>query len=229
MKNNVLLAIAILLCTGSLFSQGNIGINDPSPDPLAVLDIESTTQGVLIPRMTEAQRTAIAATAAQNGLLVYQTDNNAGFWYYNGNSWGKLGETGGRIVDFAWTSGYGTDPSNATTFLGPTTVITITAPGQKVLVTANRAFGSSAAGGASDLGIAIGYRIAGAATEPITIGGWILGLRVPQNTRNSYGVSGIIEGLPPGDYEIGMAGSGNSGFANWNYNEYGYVTAIVFE
>ena len=226
---NMLLLFALLACSGSLFAQGNIGINDPNPDPLAILDIESTTKGVLIPRMTEAQRSAIAVTATQNGLLVYQTDGNSGFWYFNGTSWGKLGETGGRIVDFAWTSGFGTDPADATTFLGPTTVITISAPGQKVLVTANRAFGSTSVGGAFDLDIAIGYRVTGAATEPLTIGGWILGLRVAQNTRNSSGISGIIEGLAPGDYEVGMAGSGNAGFANWNYNEYGYVTALVID
>jgi uncharacterized protein (TIGR02145 family) len=50
-----------------------------------MLDISSTTKGLLIPRMTQAQRTAITTPAA--GLLVYQTDNTAGYYYYTGASW----------------------------------------------------------------------------------------------------------------------------------------------
>ena len=229
MKNIVLLAIAILLCTGSLFSQGNIGINDPSPDPLAVLDIESTTQGVLIPRMTEAQRSAIAVTAAQNGMLVYQTDNNAGFWYFDGAAWGKLGGSGGRLVGFAMGSDSGNNPANALAFIGPTAVVTVTDSGQKIVVTCHKGLGSTAAGGASNLDIWIGYRLSGSASDPIAVGSGIYGLQVPQNTRVPIGINGIITNLPPGDYEVGMVGHGYSSYANWNNNEYGYVTVLVFD
>ncbi len=51
----------------------------------SVLDIKSTDKGLLIPRMTAAQRGAIASPAA--GLMVYQTDGTAGFYYYNGSTW----------------------------------------------------------------------------------------------------------------------------------------------
>jgi len=226
---NIFLLFAMLVLGAGLYAQGNVGINDPTPDPLAILDMESTTQGVLIPRMSEAERLAIPATVAQNGLLVYQLDNNAGFWYFDGTLWAKMGEASGRIVFFNMVSNYGTDPADAITFLGPTTTVTIAAPNQKVLVIANRAFGSTSAGGASGLDIAVGYRQVGSAVEPASVGAWIYGFRVAQNTRICIGISGIINDLPVGDYDVGMCGTGNAGYANWNYNEYGYVTAIVFE
>ncbi|HSK14429.1 MAG TPA: hypothetical protein VK907_14510, partial [Phnomibacter sp.] len=69
----------------------NVGINDKggAPHASAMLDVASTDKGVLIPRLTEAQRTAIAGPAA--GLLVYQSNEKAGFYYYNGTQWQDLG------------------------------------------------------------------------------------------------------------------------------------------
>ena len=49
-----------------------ISNNASSTDTTAVLILESTSKGILIPRMTSAQRTAINNPA--NGLLVFQTD-----------------------------------------------------------------------------------------------------------------------------------------------------------
>lgn len=57
----------------------------------AILDIKSITKGVLSPRMTTVQRTAIAAPAA--GLSVYDTDTNS-FWYYGGTAWINLAVVG---------------------------------------------------------------------------------------------------------------------------------------
>ena len=65
-----------------------------APDPSAMFDIQSTSKGVLIPRMTTAQRTAIASPA--NGLLVYDIETN-GFWFYNGSTWSDL-----SVEDSPW-------------------------------------------------------------------------------------------------------------------------------
>jgi hypothetical protein len=86
--------IAILLFFGNtLFAQVGINSNNSSPDPSAMLDVQSTTQGILIPRMTSALRAAIASPV--NGLMVYQTDGVSGVYYYNGNIWQRIGETDG--------------------------------------------------------------------------------------------------------------------------------------
>jgi hypothetical protein len=53
----------------------------------AVLEVSSTTRGFLPPRMTDAQRAAIASPA--EGLLVYNTDNHA-VAYRDGTNWGYL-------------------------------------------------------------------------------------------------------------------------------------------
>jgi hypothetical protein len=70
----------------------SVGINEDGSDPeaSAILDVKSDTKGVLIPRMTEAQRTAITDPAT--GLLVYQTDGAEGFWFKESGGWVPLND-----------------------------------------------------------------------------------------------------------------------------------------
>ena len=65
-----------------VFAQTGIGTS--TPDPSAKLHVASTEKGLLIPRMTSAQRTAISNPA--NGLMVYQTDGITGFYVNTGSS-----------------------------------------------------------------------------------------------------------------------------------------------
>ena len=62
-----------------------IGIGTSSPNTSAALDITSNTKGFLPPRMTAAQRTAISSPA--EGLLVFQTNETTGLWFYSGGQW----------------------------------------------------------------------------------------------------------------------------------------------
>jgi hypothetical protein len=64
----------------SIQSYSQTGIGTTTPNASAKLEIASTDKGLLIPRMTKAQREAISLSAAANGLLVYQTDDLAGFY-----------------------------------------------------------------------------------------------------------------------------------------------------
>ena len=74
----------LFICMGSLaYSQIGIGVNPPNPS--AILHVQDTTRGLLIPRMTAAQRINIQNPA--EGLMVYQTDNTAGFWYFRSGQW----------------------------------------------------------------------------------------------------------------------------------------------
>ena len=66
----------------------NVGINTSgsTPDESAALDIDFDNKGLLIPRMTEAQRDAITSPAT--ALRIFQTDGTTpGFYYYNGTDW----------------------------------------------------------------------------------------------------------------------------------------------
>lgn len=67
-----ILAIAVCLFTANHTKAQSVGINTTSPHGSAVLDVSSTTKGILVPRMTTAQRTAIDTPAI--GLLVFDTD-----------------------------------------------------------------------------------------------------------------------------------------------------------
>ncbi|MCI0364016.1 MAG: hypothetical protein L0219_09065 [Phycisphaerales bacterium] len=127
----------------------------------------------------------------------------------------------------AFINGSGNNPTATTQFVSSVATITVTA-GQKVLVQADKAFGSTAAGGADSLDLWIGYRVAGSGAVPTTVGGGIFGLRVPQNTRFTFGMSAIISGLAPGTYEVGLAGRDTTSPENWNSNEWSYVTALGF-
>lgn len=75
-----------LLCLIQMVqAQQNIGIGTTTPDSSALLDISSTNKGVLIPRMTYAQRIAIPQPA--EGLCVYQTDSISGIYNYLDGAW----------------------------------------------------------------------------------------------------------------------------------------------
>ena len=90
----LLTMVALVLMTAAsnpIFSQNNIGINTTTPHASAALDVQSTTQGMLIPRMNATQRGLIATPAT--GLLVYQTDAPTGFYFYDGTTWTLLGAT----------------------------------------------------------------------------------------------------------------------------------------
>ena len=96
MKTTLLLLLLSLVTVGS-FTQNNIGINNPNPDPSAVLDVTSSSKGLLIPRMNTAQRLSIVSPA--NALLVFDTDNNS-FWYYHASKagWISLNTGIGSII-----------------------------------------------------------------------------------------------------------------------------------
>jgi hypothetical protein len=71
--------------TAPNYFNGVVTIGTPTPNTSAKVQIESTTQGFLPPRMTLAQKNAIATPA--EGLIVYQTDGTKGLYVYDGASW----------------------------------------------------------------------------------------------------------------------------------------------
>ena len=81
--------LAAVVLTATTYAQ--VGVGTTTPNASAALDITSTTKGLLIPRMTTAQRDAISSAAT--GLMVYQTDGTVGFYYYNGSSWAEVAAT----------------------------------------------------------------------------------------------------------------------------------------
>ena len=80
------LFLAGLFWSGSVFSQVGIGTN--TPDSHSILEIQSTTKGVLIPRLSAVQQATLAATltTGEAGMLV--TDATTGqLTGWNGTIW----------------------------------------------------------------------------------------------------------------------------------------------
>jgi len=94
----------ILLLLVSTFTQAQVGIGTTNPASSSILDVTSTTKGLLPPRMTTAQRDAISSPAT--GLQIYNTDKGA-IETFTGNSgvWFTLGRgSGNKISNTAFGS-----------------------------------------------------------------------------------------------------------------------------
>lgn len=81
MKKKIQILFFLLSASLALSAQ-NVSINEDgsAPDISAMLDISDTARGLLIPRMTAAQRIAISLPS--NGLMVFQTDLEVGLYTY---------------------------------------------------------------------------------------------------------------------------------------------------
>ncbi len=94
----IMRSLLTLVCVLALYSIGysQVGYNNPNPDPSSVVDIQSNDKGLLIPRMTSAERGAMAISSVPpaEGLLVFDTDlNRLFYWDDDVNAW--------RAVNFA--------------------------------------------------------------------------------------------------------------------------------
>ena len=87
MKKLVLLIFTILVAC-NIQSQVAINTDGSVADNAAILDVKSTDKGLLIPRMTSSQRDAISSPV--QGLMIFTTTDST-FYFYQGNSWRKLG------------------------------------------------------------------------------------------------------------------------------------------
>ncbi|WP_162915307.1 hypothetical protein [Paraflavitalea soli] len=235
MRLRTTLLIGSLLVTSGAYAQVGINSDGSGPDNSAMLEVKSTTKGLLIPSMTAAQRTGIATPAT--GLLVFQTDGTAGFYYNNGTpaipNWIML-----TTVNASWqmTGNSGTAP--ATHFLGTTDAqdlllksnnterLRVRANGQ-VLINGSPAksnsdalevFGAGVAGATSGFGFPInGYSsgvFAGVYGENNGSGQGLLG----QNTSTGVGVYGANSSTGYGVAGISMSGSGVMGQTNSTIN-----------
>ncbi len=94
MKIIRLFSIVALIATTTLSAQNNAGFGTTTPNASAILEMQSTTQGVLVPRMTAVQRLAIPVNATTEGLLCYDLDSLC-FFYYKAGVWTSLCNAGG--------------------------------------------------------------------------------------------------------------------------------------
>ncbi|MFZ4522461.1 MAG: tail fiber protein [Bacteroidales bacterium] len=88
MKRTILYTIIFAFYGFLAHCQVAINTTGNAPGASAMLDIQSTTKGILIPRMTAAERGLIASPVA--GLMVYQTNAPSGYYFFNGTAWKQV-------------------------------------------------------------------------------------------------------------------------------------------
>ncbi len=116
-RQKLLMAVYFILAASSAFSQSlAVNTDGSAANTSSILDIKSSDKGILIPRMSKAQRNAITTPAT--GLMVFQnTPDSIGFYYYNGAAWLWLA-TAASDKGWATTGNAGTD--TAVNFIGTT-------------------------------------------------------------------------------------------------------------
>jgi len=81
--------IGVLVLATSYTCLAQVSIGTPTPHPSAALEINSTTKGFLLPRMTEAQM--IEIDNAIEGLMVYCSDcSKKGIYVFNGSEFTEI-------------------------------------------------------------------------------------------------------------------------------------------
>lgn len=105
----------LLICHTSLQAQFSVNTDGSDPHSSAVLDVQSTTKGLLIPRMTTRDREKISDPAM--GLIIYNTEDSC-FNYYTGNKWVKdCGLLDGVHNHLSFAQDGDSDPANEFQFL----------------------------------------------------------------------------------------------------------------
>jgi len=145
----VLLTILNLNLNLNLKSQVAVNTSGNAADASSMLDVSSSDKGILIPRMTESERDGISD--AIEGLLIYQTNNTPGFYFYNGTAWVVVGD-GATSINSLYdgkTNSYNLFIGSGTGFadnngLNRNTAVGINAYHSSVNGYANTAFGNEA-------------------------------------------------------------------------------------
>lgn len=115
----IALLAVILFCGTRSTAQNNVGIGTTTPDASSMLEVQSTSKGVLVPRMTTVQRLAIATPA--NGLLVYDTNFDCFFYYIAAtSSWQNMCTSSSSTGP--------TGPTGAAGAVGPTGAVGASGP-----------------------------------------------------------------------------------------------------
>jgi hypothetical protein len=94
MKTKLFTLVIIALLVNKINAQIGINANNAAPNPAAMLDIASSTKGLLIPRMSTAQKEAIPNKP--EGLMVYDTDLKQ-FSFWNSTTWQEIAGGGGGL------------------------------------------------------------------------------------------------------------------------------------
>ncbi|MEO6251850.1 MAG: tail fiber domain-containing protein [Ferruginibacter sp.] len=120
MKKHLLLLVSAIIFSNMVTAQSfAINTDGSTANASALLDVKSTTKGLLIPRMSKTERNAVASPAT--GLLVFQNaPDSIGFYYYDGSKWNWVAAINGNADTLSWKRIGNAATNPATHFIGTT-------------------------------------------------------------------------------------------------------------
>lgn len=207
MQYKFFVSVILITSCGYLSNAQSLAINSDgsTANSTAILDVKSTNKGVLIPRMTTAQRTAIATPAT--GLQVYDSDLNLLF-YYNGSTWSSVA-TGSNY----WTASGGNIYNNTGTNVG----IGSTTPGDKLEVNGNIRFSGAGTLLAAPSTSGSAYSLTVKAGDPyVPVGGSGGSVNILATNNMPSGGSGYGNLGPSGNVNITSGSGYNTAGGNIN-------------
>lgn len=228
MKYSALLFLSAVSCLAGMAQ--SVGIGTTTPHNSSTFEINSTTKGLLIPRMTTAQRTAIVSPA--NGLMVYDITTNS-FWFYNGSSWSAVGGSGGGTLTLPYEASVnlgGNAFRIANTSLTGIAITGETDNNIGIFAKSNGAGTALAAMSSSGLAIdaisttGTAIRGANASAEP-TISATntnFAGVAIEGNAPNHHGIAGYSGGTSKAGVRGEASGPGGYGIFGTSTNSTGY-------
>jgi hypothetical protein len=136
---------------------------------------------------------------------------------------GPAGSAGPGVVRSGLATGLGAAPTGSLAFIGPVLTIEVAA-GENAFVSTHKVLGSIF--GAQGLFLAVCYQPPGAGLT--VVGPGVNDVRVGASMRQLFSLSAVTPAaLVPGAYNVGLCGFASAGASNWNFNEQGYVSALV--
>ena len=225
-KLSLSIIILFTLLTGSnaqntFPSTGSVGIGTTSPNASSLLEIKSTAKGLLIPRMTAAQRNLIVSPAT--GLLVYLTDSTTGFYYYS-SGWKRLITSSGANTTLSNLSS--STAINHSLFPGATSTLDL---GSSTKLWNNGYFSGTLSSGnltTGSLNVLVGASGTGASYGVYGTSSNGYGVYGSGGNTGVYSSGGSIgaygTGANDGTYGYSSGGNGAAGSSNSSNGVYGY-------
>jgi hypothetical protein len=201
---------AVILQHNGTVKRGNVLIGTSTDLPSAILQVTSTTQGVLFPRMTTTQRDAIATPAT--GLQVYNTTTNTND-FYNGTAWVNGTGSSGTSGQIAYFNASNSLTSSSTLAYTPTSALTLTGSITAASAIARGEYNNTTLVAAANNDVLVGLDIAPTFTNGAFTGVKNLGLRVGGATGLNYDVANQRLGIGTASPLTSLDVSGNARIA----------------